>query len=128
MTITRVTLAHDGEFSETHLPDTGGVSRSSDYQQSGITIQRGMGSAVVSSPEQLQDDDMLTIQGVQMSARAARELGEIENAFKTIRSPEELEPEVEPRRSHQGRGRSGPRDRYRQCRLRQRGLRSQRKR
>lgn len=58
----------------------------------GIEVQRGMGSTTVASPDLLQDDYLITIDGVQLSARAAREYGLISTAFNPSKSPDQLDP------------------------------------
>ncbi|MEP4247672.1 hypothetical protein [Tateyamaria sp.] len=88
MTTTRATTDADGNTTiSTH-----GTMRSTDYKQEGIEVIRGIGSTTVASPDLLQDDDLITVDGVQLSARAAREYGLIPTAFNPSKSPDQLDP------------------------------------
>ena len=55
MTVTRVDLHKDGDPTVTQLPSTGSVSRSTDYEGTGVNVTRGIGSMEVASPDQLWD-------------------------------------------------------------------------
>lgn len=74
----RTTINTDGSMTTT----SHGYVTSSDYQEDGIEVQRGMGSVTVASQDLLQDNDLITINGVQMPVGTAREMGFVASTTK----------------------------------------------
>jgi len=87
----QVELNSDGTTTETHNMTAGGVVRDTDFPSEGVKVSRGMGAVHVSAPDQLEDSDLVTIDGVQVRASMARELGILDQAFSPIRTPEQLD-------------------------------------
>lgn len=82
---TRVSIAHGGEASSEDLtPSTGGVVRSSDYQGQGAAVRSTAGiggNRTVSDVSQIADDDIVLVDGMELKASMARELGLLNKAF-----------------------------------------------
>lgn len=89
---TRVETNEAGELVATTIRDAGHVTRSTDYQSDGVTVQRGAGQTSVAAAEHILDDDLVTVDGVQMSARMAREYGVLDKVFNPSRTPDQLDP------------------------------------
>ena len=77
----RVEVAHDGSMKQTTLHDAGKVSSSNDFKSTGVKVSRGFGSHEVSSAADLQDNDILKISGMELTAKQARELGLLGRVF-----------------------------------------------
>jgi len=81
----------DGEAVTTNQMSAGGLVTSNDYQSEGVKVSRGMGSVHVTDASQLADGDLVTIDGIEVTAKLAKELGIIDQVFAPIRSPAELD-------------------------------------
>lgn len=92
MAATRVEIAHDGTETVTTLPGTGGVKSSTDFNSPGLTVQRGFGGVSVANASELQETDVITIDGVEMTVATARSVGVLRMAFEQTRSPDQLDP------------------------------------
>ena len=76
--VTQVTLGQDGQMSST---DAGGVQSSTQYKDTGVTVRSGLHSRTVSEPSQIADTDLVEIEGMQVTAKMARELGLMGQVF-----------------------------------------------
>ena len=82
MTATRVTTNAAGEtVSETSLYGTGGVTSSNDYEASGVTVRSGLHNRTVSAADQVADSDIVVVDGMEITAKMARELGLMRQVF-----------------------------------------------
>ena len=82
MTTTRVTTNAAGEtVSSTELYGTGGVTSSNDYKASGVTVRSGLHNRTVSSADQIADNDIVVVDGMELTAKHARELGLMGQVF-----------------------------------------------
>lgn len=94
----RATSNFDGSEDETteaaQLPVAGGGTKSSnDYRSTtSIEVQRGFSKASVSSAADLQDNDIVTVDGVDIKASMARDMGLLGEVFSPIKSPDQLDP------------------------------------
>lgn len=94
----RATSNFDGSEDETteaaQLPTAGGGMKSSnDYQSTtSIEVQRGFSKASVSSAADLQDNDIVTVDGIDIKASMARDMGLLGEVFSPIKSPDQLDP------------------------------------
>ena len=96
--VTRVSTSFDnpeGEGTTQEMPSTKNYRSSADIENtSGVEVRRGMGKASVADASELQDNDVVTIDGVEVKAGLAREMGLLGEVFKPVRSPEELDPNL----------------------------------
>ena len=93
--VTRVTLHHDGEPTVEQLPSTGGVSSSANAPSSGVQVSRGMGKISVFSPDDLLPNDLVTVQGMTLTAENARNMDLMDQVFSNpTRTPEQLDPSL----------------------------------
>ena len=91
--VTRASATWDGEEPTTHeLPSTKNHRSSDDYQSKGVEVQRGFFKSTVHSADELNDDDMVEVDGISIKASMAKELGLMGEVFKPVRSPEQLDP------------------------------------
>lgn len=95
----RATSNFDGSEDETNteaaqLPVAGGGTKSSnDYRSTtSIEVQRGFSKASVSSAADLQDNDIVTVDGIDIKASMARDMGLLGEVFSPIKSPDQLDP------------------------------------
>lgn len=101
MTTTRTTTDANGNTTVT----THGLMRSTDYQQDGIEVIRGIGSTTIASPDLLQDTDLITVDGVQMPVSMARNMGLV--ATNSSASASQPTPSVDTRPSEPERASTG---------------------
>jgi hypothetical protein len=93
--VTRASATWDGEEPTTHeLPSTKNHSSSDDYQSQGVEVQRGFFKSTVHSADELNDDDMVEVDGISIKASMAKELGLMGEVFKPVRSPNQLDPNL----------------------------------
>jgi hypothetical protein len=91
--VTRANATWDGEEPTTHeLPTTKNHSSSDDYQSKGVEVQRGFFKSTAHSADELNDDDLVKVDGMDIKASMAKELGLMDEVFKPVRSPEQLDP------------------------------------
>jgi len=91
--VTRASATWDGEEPTTHeLPSTKNHRSSDDYQSKGVEVQRGFFKSTAHSADELNDDDMVKVDGMDIKASLAKELGLMDEVFKPVRSPEQLDP------------------------------------
>lgn len=64
-----------------NMPSAGDVSSSTDYDAKGVTVRNGMSSRNVSAADQIGDDDLITVQGMEVTGKMARELGLLGTVF-----------------------------------------------
>ena len=92
---TRANATWDGEEPTTHeLPSSKNHSSSDDFQSQGVEVQRGFFKSTVHSADELNDDDLVEVDGMSIKASMARELGLMGEVFKPIRSPEQLDQDL----------------------------------
>lgn len=78
----RITLDENGEANHQSIINTGGGVRSSlDYEGPGVTVQSGIGTRTVQSQADLNDTDVIAIQGMELQVKQARELGLLSEVF-----------------------------------------------
>lgn len=78
---TRVSIAHGGEMTEQEMPSAGRMVSSNDYQSAGVKVSRGMGSVNVTDAADLSDTDIVQVDGMEITAKMARELGLMGRVF-----------------------------------------------
>lgn len=93
--VTRASATWDGEEPTTHeLPSTKNHSSSDDYQSQGVEVQRGFFKSTAHSADELNDDDLVKVDGMDIKVSLARELGLMDEVFRPVRSPEQLDPSL----------------------------------
>lgn len=93
--VTRATALWEGdEQTSQELPSVRNYQSSDNYQNSGVEVRRGFGKASVADASELKDNDVVTIDGVEVKANLAREMGLLGEVFKPLRSPEQLDPHL----------------------------------
>lgn len=80
MTVMRVTGGEDGTV-EQMISTSGGVRRDSDYADTGVKITSGFGSKTVHSADQIGDNDLVVIDGMEITGKMAREMGLLGRVF-----------------------------------------------
>lgn len=79
----RVTFSSDGNIETQSMPSAGGVRSSTDYRGDGVAIRSGESGfrKEVSSSSDLADNDIVSVNGVELRADQARELGLLREIF-----------------------------------------------
>lgn len=81
MTVERVTFGSDGPVEQT-MPSSKGFATSADYTSNNLTVRSANGTErVVRSENNLNDEDVIEIQGMSMKVTQARDLGLLDAVF-----------------------------------------------
>lgn len=96
MAVTRATASWDGEEGTSQqMPSVKDAQTSANYEQtSGVEVRRGFGKASVANASELQPNDVVMIDGVEVKASLAREMGLLNEVFQPLKSPEQLDPNL----------------------------------
>jgi hypothetical protein len=84
MAVTRVTMGSDGSAHEEQMPSGGGgVIRSSDFADTGVEVRSGPAKFATKahSPDAVGDDDLIAVNGMEITGKMARELGLLNSVF-----------------------------------------------
>ncbi|NOD31491.1 hypothetical protein [Ruegeria atlantica] len=80
MTVERVTFGRDGPI-EQSMPSSKAYASSSDYSNGGVTVRTGGFNREVHSTNDLNDNDLMTVDGMELTVAQARQLGLLNTAF-----------------------------------------------
>ncbi|WP_171209545.1 MULTISPECIES: hypothetical protein [unclassified Ruegeria] len=80
MTVERVTFGSDGAI-EQSMPSSKGYASSADYSSGGVNVRTGGFNREVHSPNDLNDNDLMEVGGMELTVKQARELGYLNTAF-----------------------------------------------
>ncbi|WP_425091090.1 hypothetical protein [Tropicimonas sp. S265A] len=91
MTVTAVTLGHDGEFTDGTVFSNKQYASSENYRSNSVEVHREGMTTAVQSMDDLRDTDIVVIQGMQMDVAGAKSLGVIDQVFSANHSPQTVE-------------------------------------
>jgi len=89
MTTTRVVGYGDNAVVKPHVENVGEVRSSDNYRGPGIDVRDGFFAKTVTAPDQLSGSELVRIDGVEMTAKMAREYGILDKAFQGTKTFDE---------------------------------------